>query len=274
MLLTRDALARALAAVSAITLVALALSILTRTLDGWERSDPLMTVCGLIMAVVLLRLSWLSLSAIRHISAVAAVQPPSGTFVPTAAASATSTRRGSRSNGPRTVWSVRLAGFFLACATSLLGSNAAHAMTTPTVAVSATAQQPSDAPLPTFSAHLPRPAFSALADATSEPDPRSAPRTTEDSTSSGCSPTGPTWQSTALTHCDIVLGRSASGPSGQYVVKRGDSLWTIAANQLPPDASARAIAEELRAWLRANPHLPDPSALRVGDVLQRPTSLR
>jgi len=56
------------------------------------------------------------------------------------------------------------------------------------------------------------------------------------------------------------------------VVRRGDSLWSIAARHLEPDASDAEIAGAWPAWFQANRDLvgDDPDLLRPGQVLRAP----
>jgi hypothetical protein len=63
--------------------------------------------------------------------------------------------------------------------------------------------------------------------------------------------------------------------SGQHVVLRGESLWSIAAAELGPGASESAIAARWPQWYAANRALigPDPDLLLPGQVLQAPASL-
>jgi nucleoid-associated protein YgaU len=58
------------------------------------------------------------------------------------------------------------------------------------------------------------------------------------------------------------------------VVRRGDTLWTIAARQLGPDATDAEIAEQWPRWWRANRTRigDDPDLLLPGQVLEAPTT--
>jgi hypothetical protein len=58
------------------------------------------------------------------------------------------------------------------------------------------------------------------------------------------------------------------------VVRRGDTLWTIAARQLGPDATDAEIAEQWPRWWRANRTRigDDPDLLLPGQVLLAPTT--
>jgi nucleoid-associated protein YgaU len=59
---------------------------------------------------------------------------------------------------------------------------------------------------------------------------------------------------------------------GAVVVRRGDSLWDLAARHLGPDASAADIAAEWPRWYAANRHVigPDPDLLLPGERLVPP----
>jgi resuscitation-promoting factor RpfA len=60
--------------------------------------------------------------------------------------------------------------------------------------------------------------------------------------------------------------------AGQHVVKRGDTLWDIAASQLPAGASAQEITNEWHRWYQANKDVigEDPNLILPGQVLQAP----
>lgn len=60
----------------------------------------------------------------------------------------------------------------------------------------------------------------------------------------------------------------------ELVVHRGDSLWSIAARHLGPEATASQIDAEWHRWFAANRLVigDDPNAIRPGQVLSSPTS--
>jgi hypothetical protein len=60
----------------------------------------------------------------------------------------------------------------------------------------------------------------------------------------------------------------------ELVVHRGDSLWSIAAGHLGPEATASQIDAEWHRWFAANRLVigDDPNAIRPGQVLSSPTS--
>ncbi|MFF5791381.1 LysM peptidoglycan-binding domain-containing protein [Paeniglutamicibacter sp. NPDC012692] len=70
-----------------------------------------------------------------------------------------------------------------------------------------------------------------------------------------------------------LLG-GATRPSREVVVRPGDTLWSIAARHLAPEATAGDIAEAWPQWYAANRELigPNPDSLAVGLVLTQPES--
>lgn len=63
-------------------------------------------------------------------------------------------------------------------------------------------------------------------------------------------------------------------PAGQHVVVRGDTLWDIAAANLPDGASNADIARETQRWYQANRHVigDNPDLILPGQILQAPPS--
>lgn len=70
----------------------------------------------------------------------------------------------------------------------------------------------------------------------------------------------------------LVTGKAVADDSGEVVVRRGDTLWSIAAAHLGPHADAQAIAAEWPRWYAANRHVigDDPDLLLIGTRLQSP----
>ena len=60
--------------------------------------------------------------------------------------------------------------------------------------------------------------------------------------------------------------------AGEVVVRRGDTLWSIAARHLGPDPSDAEIAQAWPAWHDANREVvgSDPDLLLPGQVLRSP----
>jgi nucleoid-associated protein YgaU len=67
---------------------------------------------------------------------------------------------------------------------------------------------------------------------------------------------------------------ATGGPTSgaEVVVLRGDSLWSIAARHLGPDATTAQIAAEWPRWWSANRDVigPDPDLIHPGQRLQPP----
>ena len=115
---------------------------------------------------------------------------------------------------------------------------------------------------------LPDPGFSALPDpgwAPTSPVPRPTP--------GGWVPTRPTVraQPDVRVLSPSPRSTSTSRPS-EVVVRRGDSLWSLAARHLGHDASDAEIAQAWPAWFETNRAVigDDPDLLRPGQVLRPP----
>lgn len=70
----------------------------------------------------------------------------------------------------------------------------------------------------------------------------------------------------------ITAGGRRSVADDGYVVRRGDTLWDVAARHLGPTASPADIAREWPQWYAANRAVigTDPNLLRPGEVLHAP----
>jgi len=70
----------------------------------------------------------------------------------------------------------------------------------------------------------------------------------------------------------LVTGRPVADDSGEVVVHRGDTLWSIAAAHLGPHADAQAIAAEWPRWYAANRQVigDNPDLLFIGTRLRMP----
>jgi LysM repeat protein len=68
---------------------------------------------------------------------------------------------------------------------------------------------------------------------------------------------------------------AATAPVATVVVAEGDSLWSIAARHLPPDASDAEIARAWPLWYRANETVvgADPDVIHPGQVLTVPATV-
>ena len=64
------------------------------------------------------------------------------------------------------------------------------------------------------------------------------------------------------------------GPAAEVVVVRGDTLWSIAARHLPPDATAADVASAVQRWHAANADVvgDDPDLILPGQVLTAPVA--
>jgi LysM domain len=76
----------------------------------------------------------------------------------------------------------------------------------------------------------------------------------------------------------LVTAAPASGRAAEedVVVRRGDTLWSIAARHLAPEASTEQIARSWPRWYAVNREVigPDPDLIRPGQVLRPPAAVR
>ncbi|MEI8409227.1 MULTISPECIES: LysM peptidoglycan-binding domain-containing protein [unclassified Kribbella] len=77
----------------------------------------------------------------------------------------------------------------------------------------------------------------------------------------------------ATRYTDVRSGQPVRVPA-RVVVKPGDTLWSIAANELGPNSTAEAVAARWPAWYDANRQQigPDPDLILPGQVLRIPAS--
>ena len=77
---------------------------------------------------------------------------------------------------------------------------------------------------------------------------------------------------TGIAHRDS--GEPGDRSTDGYVVRRGDTLWDIAARHLGPGASAVDISRAWPAWYDANRAVigPDPGVIRPGELLSAPSA--
>jgi len=129
---------------------------------------------------------------------------------------------------------------------------------------------PGLAPLPEPElAPLPEPGFAPL------PEPERAPAADEPTASPrGWTPDAPVVR--AQPDLRVLSPAPRRGTShdapAEVVVQRGDTLWSIAARHLGPDASDAEIARAWPAWFEVNRGVvgDDPDLLRPGQVLRAP----
>ena len=78
----------------------------------------------------------------------------------------------------------------------------------------------------------------------------------------------------ALGAAHAPAAHSHAAPSRPLVVRPGDSLWSLAAEDLGPEASAAAVEARWRSIYRLNRALigPDPDLIRPGQLLELPPS--
>jgi nucleoid-associated protein YgaU len=77
----------------------------------------------------------------------------------------------------------------------------------------------------------------------------------------------------ATRYTDVRSGQPVRVPA-RVVVKPGDTLWSIAATELGPNATAEDVAARWPAWYDANRQQigPDPDLIRPGQVLRIPAA--
>jgi resuscitation-promoting factor RpfA len=124
-----------------------------------------------------------------------------------------------------------------------------------------------------------------IADADPQPLPLDRPATafvpSLPSPTAKRTPAGPAALATGIAHrdtSDLSDRRGGTDPSGGrehgYVVRRGDTLWDIAARHLGPGATAVDISREWPAWYDANRTVigSDPGVIRPGEILSPPSA--
>lgn len=79
-------------------------------------------------------------------------------------------------------------------------------------------------------------------------------------------------QAAPAVHLVTGTGARSAAPDDEVVVRRGDSLWHLAARSLGPSATVAEIAAEWPRWWRANRDVigADPDLLVPGDRLRAP----
>lgn len=136
---------------------------------------------------------------------------------------------------------------------------------------------------PTTVAARPHPAAAAgHQGATADPLPQASGNRADGRAAGHIPPAVPTWTPgpppapPAVGRADVSLVSSSARPDRaidkQVVVRRGDSLWAIAARYLPADADDVEIARAWPRWYAANRAVigDDPALLQPGQLLVRP----
>lgn len=125
------------------------------------------------------------------------------------------------------------------------------------------------APPPTVTPTPPAPT------ATETPDRRPAPTRPTAARTAAVPPRHIAKAPSARVHGASTPKRHQTDDAPPVVVRPGDSLWSIAAAHLPPDASATEITEGWHAWWATNRRVigPDPDLIHPGQRLQPPTGV-
>ncbi len=140
------------------------------------------------------------------------------------------------------------------------------------------APAPTPTPAPAATGGPPSPGWGSAPSPTTLPSPGFAPSTDRAPSSSRTRAPSPGWvpqRPTTRYRGDphLLTGRHRSDPDEQVVaVRRGDTLWSLAAAHLGPEATDAEIARAWPRWHAANADVigPDPHLLRPGTVLTPP----
>lgn len=95
-----------------------------------------------------------------------------------------------------------------------------------------------------------------------------------DAPTPGWVPDKPTRTDQVARECaPLITGKPVADKSGEVVVRRGDTLWSIAAAHLGPHADAQEVAAEWPRWYAANRDVigDDPDLIMTGIRLRTPT---
>lgn len=146
-----------------------------------------------------------------------------------------------------------------------------------TPANAAALQSPTVQQLATHSTGEPAPAGPEEAtdpEATANPGPHGEPGDAAGTTAAESEVLSPGWLPQRISLPLQRLLGGATRPSREVVVRPGDTLWSIAARHLAPEATTGDIAEAWPQWYAANRELigPNPDSLAVGLVLTQPES--
>ena len=118
---------------------------------------------------------------------------------------------------------------------------------------------------------LDRVSSSQQSGATPNADPASTPRATSTASPTATPTAAPAADPAADPASSTAAGTVYAAP-GPYVVKRGDTLWAIAAKHLPPTATAADIDHNWREWWLVNRGVigANPNLIRPGQELAQP----
>lgn len=169
-------------------------------------------------------------------------------------------------------------------ATTVATSSTAPPVTTSDAApaTTATPQVPGDDSIPAPSFSTSPKADGTAPDTVGGTNPRTESPTTatRSAAKAECDIPVPSWlpknpgraSQLAQDSASLITGCGASDESGTVVVRRGDTLWSIAAAHLGPAADATTIAGEWPRWYAANRDVigDDPDVLLVGQQLHAP----
>ncbi len=232
----------AVAAAAATGLADTALEVVHAGMDG----APLVAedaLLALVAGVAAAGLGWLALGVVLEVLAALPGVLGRAARTVSAAVSPRIVRRGAA-----VVLGIGLGAGLGAGPTAAAQSRSAYAAVHDAVAAAAPAATPGDA------GHLPDPAWRPLA-----PDP------------------GPRGGDRVASHPDVTAGSAAPrrqrvSTTDRIVVRRGDSLWAIAARHLGGAASVREVAGEWPRWYAVNRQVigPDPDLIVPGQVLRQP----
>ena len=221
---------------------------------------------------------WLGMvaSALSRLPGVGALAAPLNALAPRVARSAVAFLIGATLVGGA-------AATAQAAPTSSASASVAGAVRSPGVTLIHTTTDPSPSPSPSPSA------TPGAAPTTSGPDvsitPGAGPQAGQPSASApadagsspGWRPSAPTVRPGLDPRFHAPAARQPAGTDGgaqprQVVVVRGDTLWSIAARALGPEATPAQIAAEWPRWYAANRDVigPNPDIIRPGEILTAP----
>jgi LysM repeat protein len=171
----------------------------------------------------------------------------------------------------------RAAGFVLGVGVGVVGAPAQALASGPMVAVAVDASRTGADPAPDPGFHVTTSTTVAGTTASALALPPAAPAPTDPAPGIATEPIAPGFTPAAprvRAQADPTLlgSRVTAATPDEVVVHRGDSLWSIAARHLDPDASAAEVDRSWRQWFSLNRDRigPDPDLIRPGQVLRAP----